>query len=224
MKTIHFYLQTKKREFLVLSVLSLFCFSLLIIRAKASNSIFFFFLIWNLFLGFLPYFFSQMMLYSLKIRVNRWYRIIGLLIWLLFLPNSFYLLTDFFHLNKFNSVPVWFDLMMVSSFSLTGFLFGIFSLFTIEKLLRNHYSVSISKIILLTSLYLTAFGIYLGRYLRFNSWDVLSNPIDLMNSCINCLFIRDVQNFTFGFGTFLWVIYFVATSMKKMEAINLKIK
>lgn len=224
MKTIHFYLQTKKRELLVLSVLSLFCFSLLIIRAKASNSIFFFFLIWNLFLGFLPYFFSQMMLYSLKIRENRWYRIIGLLIWLLFLPNSFYLLTDFFHLNKFNSVPVWFDLMMVSSFSLTGFLFGIFSLFTIEKLLRNHYSVSISKIILLTSLYLTAFGIYLGRYLRFNSWDVLSNPIDLMNSCINCLFIRDVQNFTLGFGTFLWVIYFVATSMKKIEAINLKIK
>jgi uncharacterized membrane protein len=224
MKTIHFYLQTKKREFLVLSVLSLFCLSLLLIRAKASNSIFFFFLIWNLFLGFLPYCISQMMLYSLKIRENRWYRIIGLLIWLLFLPNSFYLLTDFFHLNKFNTVPIWFDLMVVSSFSLTGFLFGIYSLFTIEKILFNHYSVSVSKIILLISLYLTAFGIYLGRYLRFNSWDVLSNPIDLLNSCINCLFIRDVQHFTLGFGTFLLVIYFVATSMKKMETNNLKIK
>jgi uncharacterized membrane protein len=114
--------------------------------------------------------------------------------------------------------------MVVSSFSLTGFLFGIFSLFTIEKLLRDHYSVSISNIILLTSLYLTAFGIYLGRYLRFNSWDVLSNPIEVLNSCINCLFIRDVQNFTLGFGTFLLVIYFVATSMKKMETNNLKIK
>jgi uncharacterized membrane protein len=224
MKTIHFYLQTKKGEFLVLSVLSLFCLSLLIIRAKASNSIFFFFLIWNLFLGFLPYCISQMMLHSLKIRENKWYRVVGLLIWLLFLPNSFYLLTDFFHLNKFNTVPIWFDLMVVSSFSLTGFLFGIFSLFTIEKLLRDHYSVSISKIILLTSLYLTAFGIYLGRYLRFNSWDVISNPIEVLNSCINCLFIRDVQNFTLGFGTFLLVIYFVATSMKKMETNNLKIK
>ncbi|WP_276978946.1 DUF1361 domain-containing protein [Flavobacterium filum] len=224
MKTIHFYLQIKKREFLVLSILTLFCLCLLLIRAKASNSVFFFFLIWNLFLGFLPYCISQMFFYSIKIRNNKWYRAFGLLVWLLFLPNSFYLLTDFFHLNKFNSVPVWFDLMVVSSFSLTGFLFGIFSLFTIEKLLRNHYSVNVSKIFLLISLYLTAFGIYLGRYLRFNSWDVLSNPINLLNSCINCLFISDVQNFTLGFGTFLMVIYFVATSMKKNETNNLKIK
>lgn len=217
MKSLQFYFNVKKKEIIVLSILSLFCLSLLLIRAKASNSIFFFFLIWNLFLGLLPYLISQFIFYSLNLREHQLLRTISLLVWLLFLPNSFYLLTDFFHLNKFNSVPVWFDLMVVSSFSLTGFLSGIFSLFTIEKILTGHYSVRTSQVILLLGLYLTAFGIYLGRYLRFNSWDILSNPIDLMISCINCLFIKDVQNFTLGFGTFLLVIYFVASSLKMVE-------
>lgn len=224
MKTLHFYFQSQKKEFLALTVLTVFCFSLLLIRAKATNSVFFFFLIWNLFLGFLPYAMSLLMMYSIKIRENRGYRFFGLLIWLLFLPNSFYLITDFFHLNKFNTVPIWFDLMVLSTFSLTGFLFGLFSLFSIEKILISHYSGRVSSILLLISLYLTAFGIYLGRYLRFNSWDVLSNPTDLFFTCINCLFVRDVQNFTLGFGTFLLVIYWVATSMKMLETNNLKIK
>jgi uncharacterized membrane protein len=62
-------------------------------------------------------------------------------------------------------------------------------------------------------LYLTAFGIYLGRFLRFNSWDLLANPIDLFASSVDCLFMRDVQNFTLGFGTFLLVLYFVSSAL-----------
>ncbi|GGD28916.1 membrane protein [Flavobacterium orientale] len=170
-------------------------------------------MIWNLFLGGIPYFIAQFLKLSIKFQENKWLRISTLLVWLLFLPNSFYILTDFFHLNKFNSVPVWYDLLVVATFSITGFLFGLYSLFTIQKILTIHHSKNLSRIIVFLSVYLTAFGIYLGRYLRFNSWDVITNPIDLFTNLFSSLFSTEVQQFTIGFGTFLFVIYFVAATL-----------
>jgi len=197
----------------MLSLLTLFCCVLLLIRAKNSQSIFFFFLIWNLFLGGIPYFIAEFLKLSVRFQENKWLRIGTLLVWLLFLPNSFYILTDFFHLNKFKSVPVWYDLLVVTTFSVTGFLFGLYSLFTIQKILTIHHSKNWSRIVVFLSIYLTAFGIYLGRYLRFNSWDVITNPIDLFTNLFSSLFSIEVQQFTIGFGTFLFVIYFVAVTL-----------
>jgi uncharacterized membrane protein len=212
MGIIKHYLKTKKQEALMLSLLTLFCCVLLLIRAKNSQSIFFFFLIWNLFLGGIPYFIAEYLKLSVKFQENKWLRIGTLLVWLLFLPNSFYIITDFFHLNKFQTVPIWYDLIVVSSFAITGFLFGLYSLFTIEKILTLHYSKKISQFLIFIIIYLTAFGIYLGRFLRFNSWDILTNPLQLVFSCCESLFIREVQHFTLGFGTFLLLIYFVAST------------
>jgi uncharacterized membrane protein len=212
MKKLLYYQNIRKNEVIVFATLTLFCLLLLLIRAKVTQSVFFFFLIWNLFLAFIPYLISFFLFTSVTFQERRFLRIGTLLVWLLFLPNSFYLLTDFVHINKFPDVPFWFDLVLVSSFSTTGFALGLFSIRTIEKIIQLHYSKIQSKIMLFCILYLTAFGIYLGRFLRFNSWDLLANPIDLFASCVDCLFIPDVQNFTLGFGTFLLVLYFVTAS------------
>lgn len=212
MTKLTYYQNIRKKEVIVFTTLTLFCFLLLLIRAKVTQSVFFFFLIWNLFLAFIPYIISFFLFTSITFQENKLLRMGILLIWLLFLPNSFYLLTDFVHLNKFPDVPFWFDLIVVSSFSITGFAVGIFSIRTIEKIIQLHYSKIQSRIMLFGILYLTAFGIYLGRFLRFNSWDLLSSPIDLFASCVDCIFMRDVQNFTLGFGTFLLVLYFVSSA------------
>lgn len=211
MKKLTYYGNIRKKEVIVFATLTIFCLLLVLIRAKVTQSVFFFFLIWNLFLAFIPYLISFFLLTSITFQERRFLRIGTLFIWLLFLPNSFYLITDFVHLNKFLDVPFWFDLVLVSSFSITGFALGLFSIRTIEKIIQLHYSNVQSKIMLFCILYLTAFGIYLGRFLRFNSLDLLSNPIDLFASCVDCLFMREVQNFTLGFGTFLLILYFIST-------------
>lgn len=211
MKKITYYVNIRIKEVIVFATLTIFCLLLLLIRAKVTQSVFFFFLIWNLFLAFIPYLISFFLLTSITFQERQFLRIGTLFVWLLFLPNSFYLITDFVHLNKFPDVPFWFDLVLVSSFSITGFALGLFSIRTIEKIIQLHYSNVQSKIMMFCILYLTAFGIYLGRFLRFNSWDLLSNPIDLFASCVDCLFMREVQNFTLGFGTFLLILYFIST-------------
>ena len=211
MKKLAYFGNIRKNEVIVFAILTIFCMLLLLIRAKVTQSVFFFFLIWNLLLAYIPYLISFFLCTSITCQ-ERWFLRIGtLFVWLLFLHNSFYLITDFVHLNKFPDVPFWFDLVLVSSFSITGFALGLFSIRTIEKIIQLHYSYVQSKIMLFCILYLTAFGIYLGRFLRFNSWDLLSNPIDLFASCVDCLFMREVQNFTLGFGTFLLILYFIST-------------
>lgn len=212
MKKLTYYLSTRKKEAVVLITLSAFCLLLLLIRAKVTQSVFFFFLVWNLVLGAVPYLISSVLATTISLQEKKGLRIGLLLLWLLFFPNSFYIITDFFHLNKFQTVPIWYDLIVVSSFAITGFLFGLYSLLTIEKILTLHYSKKISQFLIFFILYLTAFGIYLGRFLRFNSWDILTNPIQLVFSCCESLFIREVQHFTLGFGTFLLLIYFVAST------------
>jgi uncharacterized membrane protein len=100
------------------------------------------------------------------------------IVWLLFIPNSFYILTDLFHLNHFTPVPVWFDLVLILSFAWNGLIAGILSVRQMEKIVirgsRN------SWMFIFPVMCLNAFGVYIGRFLRFNSWDILFNPLQLV--------------------------------------------
>src|SRR4030095_1720819 len=113
-------------EWLLLS--STFSVFLLMVRMEFTASVAYLFLPWNLFLAFIPYWISKwvgnhpsMLKHSLK-------RVIVLSTWLLFIPNSFYIITDFFHLDHFRSAPEWFDLLLIFSFAWNGLLCGILSL------------------------------------------------------------------------------------------------
>jgi uncharacterized membrane protein len=99
--------------------------------------------------------------------------------WLLFFPNAPYILTDLFHLRLKSNVPIWFDLLLILSFAWVGLLYGFMSLWDIEKILSQKINRKFVPVISLFLLFLGSFGIYLGRYLRWNSWDIIREPFEL---------------------------------------------
>ncbi len=164
---------------LLLITMSLFCFGISVTRYILTDTRVFLFLNWNLFLAFIPWMISSVIL----IRGLNHKTILAILIasWLLFFPNSPYILTDLFHLRARNSAPIWFDLVVILSFAWMGLVYGFVSLMDIEKLLKKHISNRLINAMTILFLFLASFGIYLGRYLRWNSWDILNNPFGLFN-------------------------------------------
>lgn len=133
---------------------------------------FFLFLIWNLFLAWIPYILS--ILISL-VRNNR-IRVLLSIPWLLFLPNALYVITDLMHLQWSGGVPIWYDVMMFFTFAITCLFLGFKSLNHIQRLLMQIHSDLKSWLITTGIILLSSFGIYLGRFLRLNSWDVIIRP------------------------------------------------
>jgi uncharacterized membrane protein len=170
----------------LLLLLSLFSFSLTVFRIFYTGTLEFISLNWNLFLAFIPWLLSSIIILG-KLQNNKILLTLLMMTWILFFPNSPYILTDLFHLGMYVNAPIWFDLILILSFALTGLLFGFLSLMDIEKILNGFLSEG--KVIFLTIvfLFLSGFGIYIGRYLRWNSWDVISSPIPLFSDIIHIL-------------------------------------
>jgi uncharacterized membrane protein len=137
------------------------------------------FLTWNLFLAFVPYAISRW-LYSHAWLTEQKLKLAGiLLIWLAFIPNSFYIITDLFHLDRFDEAPKWFDLLLIFSFAWNGLLLGMISVRKTEQVLVVMLGRNFTLVLLVIVMWLNAFGIYIGRYLRYNSWDILVQPLSL---------------------------------------------
>ena len=177
-------------ETVLLFAFSTLCLVLSVIRVFASATPTFLFLNWNLFLAFIPWALSSLLMIYPKLQEKKLAVIMLLGTWLLFFPNAPYILTDLFHLKHVVSMPMWFDLLLILSFAWVGLLFGFMSLWDIEKilkqyliesrlkgLLRYRFSVPIFSSVLL---FIGSFGIYLGRYLRWNSWDIIAEPFALI--------------------------------------------
>lgn len=165
---------------LLLSGMALFCFALSVFRHLVTHSRLFLFLNWNLFLAFIPWLASSIVMLKPALRNNRSV-LIGLLpIWILFFPNSPYILTDLLHLQPRPNAPMWFDLALILSFAWTGLSYGFVSLLDIERLLLERMRKPSVAVLIVIMLFLSAFGIYLGRYQRWNSWDILHAPFVLL--------------------------------------------
>ena len=133
------------------------------------------FLVWNLFLAWLPFVFA-LAAYGLA-RRGRGVGVVALgLLWLLFFPNAPYLLTDFIHLTDTVSAPVWYDALMLASFAWTGLLLGFASLYLMQMIWERAAGPAVAWTGVVGALALASFGVYLGRFLGFNSWDALVRP------------------------------------------------
>ncbi len=131
------------------------------------------YLVWNLFLAWLPFAFSQLLLQKPMSTVFQY----GLLAaWLLFFPNAPYIITDLFHLKHRPPVPYWYDLLLLFWAAWNGLLLGILSLMHVERYLLGRFRPAIVNWMVNLSLVLCAFGVYAGRFLRWNSWHVVSEP------------------------------------------------
>ena len=172
------------REWLIVSCT--FSFVLLAVRVTATAHITYVFLLWNLFLAFIPYAISNWLHANIDHR-NKLKKIVAAAIWLLFIPNSFYLLTDLFHLQQYRAAPKWFDLLLLLSFAWNGLLFGVASLRNMETVVFRVSGRNLSVAVVFGVMWLNAFGIYLGRFLRYNSWDVIVQPVSLFSEMIAIL-------------------------------------
>ena len=146
-------------------------------RAYRSQTIVYAGLVWNLFLAWVPYLFSLWADHLHQRHPRRWWLLIlpGAL-WLAFFPNAPYIITDLAHLDDWASIPLWYDVGMVAAFALAGLFLAIFSLRTMQDLVRDYFGSLLSWLFVVVVLGLAGLGIYLGRFLRWNSWDLVLNP------------------------------------------------
>jgi len=195
---------------ILLIAMTLFCFGISVTRSLITDTKVFLFLNWNLFLAIIPWAISSLMLiYNLNKKLPLVLLIIS---WILFFPNSPYILTDLFHLRLNGSAPIWFDLVLILSFAWTGLMYGLISLTDIDRQLSIYLNQKWVNAIIISFLFLASFGIYLGRYLRWNSWDIIQNPLglagDIIDRFINPLSHPRTWGMTLLMGILLNMIYF----------------
>jgi uncharacterized membrane protein len=175
------------------------------------------FLFWNLFLAFIPWWISNYMKQKNALAAKD---LPLLVIWLLFLPNAPYILTDLFHLKHRPPIPLWFDLTLILSFAFIGLLVFYKSLKDMLGLLGNYMSNTSLSVLTYGIFWLISFGLYLGRFLRLNSWDVM-HPFYLLKTCLRMFTnehsLKDVCGFTLIFSAFLMFLFLMITRMVKEE-------
>ncbi len=137
------------------------------------------YLVWNLFLAWIP-FLIALVIYDRAKRVRIDMGQLGLFaVWLAFLPNAPYIVTDLMHLPEFAAPPVLFDAVTYVAFAWTGLLLGLVSLYLVHCTVRAGFGAAAGWVVVAVTSGLSGLGIYLGRFLRWNSWDVLANPAAL---------------------------------------------
>jgi uncharacterized membrane protein len=154
---------------------------LFVVRALRNGNGDYNYLVWNLFLAWLPLIFALWLARTLGTKLWSSWEAVGVsLLWLLFLPNSFYMISDFIHLRNISTVDLLYDAVMFTAFIYLGLTLGFSSLYLVHLELKRRYSVVKSAAVIGGVLLLASFAIYLGRDLRWNSWDVLTNPAGLL--------------------------------------------
>ena len=171
----------------------LFSLSLVIFRVWYTQEPVFIFMPWNLFLAYLPYQLLKIFKPSAKgIKSQLLFSVI-FIAWLLLIPNAFYMITDLFHLRQRENIPLWFDLVLLMSFAWNGMILGFLSVRQMEKNLSLILPRLREGLFVTLIMFLNSFGVYLGRYLRFNSWDIIANPFNLARE-IGLLMIHPIDN------------------------------
>ena len=176
----------------VITLSALFSISLVLFRIAYTGQTLFLFMVWNLFLAWVPFAISRWLSAHYQIS-KKWKTVMAAVGWLLFVPNAFYLITDLFHLDMNESVPLWFDLALLLSFAWSGLLFGIVSVRHMEKLIESRGRGWLASVFVPVVMVLNSFGVYIGRYLRFNSWDIITNPLRLFDDTMY-LFLHPVRS------------------------------
>jgi uncharacterized membrane protein len=198
------------------------CFStaMLIIRMMATKSIYYIFLEWNLFLAFVPYLLSSLLFKQTRLRANNYLIALVSFVWILFIPNAFYILTDLFHLGETAAAPLWFDLLLILSFAWNGMMMGILSVRQMEKIFHEKFRTGNELVFLYPIMWLNALGVYIGRYLRFNSWDIITSPFRLVIDICDLLMHPFAHKNAFGmvitYSVFMTLIYLTIKKVSKM--------
>lgn len=191
-------------------------FSVLLIVARVlyTSEFMFSFLLWNIILALVPLFMSVKALNadtSIK-------RLVFSCLWLLFFPNSMYIITDLFHLKQRDEIPLWYDLILLFSSAMNGLIYGLLSLSNMEKIIARLNNNILRNLLVFCIMLLCGYGIYLGRFERWNSWDIITQPYSLADSIVSHIrhpfANRDVWMLSFSFGIWMYLLYRYGKTIK----------
>ncbi|MBK8616081.1 MAG: DUF1361 domain-containing protein [Anaerolineales bacterium] len=168
-------------------------------------------LVWNLFLAWIPFVLAYLA-YALSWKKPLLYFVLPFtaFLWLLFFPNAPYILTDLQHLAKETSgAPVWYDVIVMVWFSWTGLLLGLVSLYLMHDIVQRTFGRWFGWAFVLFVSGLSSFGVYLGRFVRFNSWDLLDDPTEIVVTILGLAIdpSKRLVAFTILFAAFYLFVY-----------------
>ncbi len=221
---------------LALLAASIGCLLMIALRVLVTGHIRYVFLLWNLFLAWIPYALALLLRRVAAgpawpssaagpfARVKLLAGAIGLL-WLFFYPNAPYILTDFIHVirtpsdaafrNPFitDTALLWYDILLNSAFAFVGHIIGLISLLVVHRTIRERAGSRPAWIFVAAATVLGGYGIYLGRFERFNSWQVFSDPpATLRVALVNLINLKAVL-FSLAFAFFIFLTYLIVWSL-----------
>ena len=196
--------------FALLGAGSAVCIVLVAGRTVYSHTNHFQFLVWNLFLAWIPLVLAALV-YRIAARRDDRVRLILVpvaLVWLLFFPNAPYIVTDLVHLGEFHdNVPSWFDVMLVAWYAWTGLLLGVVSLRLMHEIVaRSRGSIAGWLFVVFVTL-AGSIGIYVGRFLRWNSWSVFQAPLSLADTGWDRINQPDAGELMLGFAILFALLF-----------------
>jgi uncharacterized membrane protein len=199
------------KRLLLFGALLSWCAALLLFRFVRSGSFFFDFLIWNLFLAAIPAVAAWFFVRTAERQSSALVQVSWFAIWLAFLPNAPYIVTDFMHLDPRPPIPLWYDVALLASCTGTGLLLAYSSLSDVQAIITRKFSAFLGWALALAALFLSGFGIYLGRFLGWNSWDALTNPLklfsDITDRALHPLSYPNTVGVTLIYGVALFLGY-----------------
>jgi uncharacterized membrane protein len=171
-----------KRFLIAVGLLSLTDLALWVFRVLLTGTSRYSFIPWKLFLAWISLVVAILLVRTLRhFRWRSWRNILLSLLWLAFLPNAWYVLTDFVHITPNGEISQLYDIVLMSLLVFTGFILGFASLFLVHRELLARLKALNSYAIVEAAILISSFAVYLGRDLRWNSWDVISNPGVIVN-------------------------------------------
>jgi uncharacterized membrane protein len=224
-----------KREtaapFLALALATLVCVALVAARLIRPGNIHHpLFLVWNLFLAWLPLIFALLACDHYNSGPAARWRFLGFAgAWLLFFPNAPYILTDIVHVTQPYQFyqHFWVDLVIVLLCALTGLVLGFVSVFLMQALVRREFGYLASWAFIGVIAVLSGVGVYVGRVLRYNSWDIVWKPLDVYRGIDNWVAgpSTGIGSFTFPavFAMFFFIAYvmlYALTQLRHFQAVE----
>ena len=183
--------------------------------ALRNHSLAYDYLLYNLALAWIPLLMAVLLAWLLRRRLwSSWLPLLATVIWLGFLPNSFYMISDYIHLQDVTRLDVLSDVLMFSSFILNAFVLGLLSLGIVHGELRKRFRARSSWVLVLGVILVTSFAIYIGRDLRWNTWDLLLNPasvlFDVSDRLLSPAAHPEMLSTTLGFAVLITTFYTMA--------------
>ncbi|MBN2006639.1 MAG: DUF1361 domain-containing protein [Anaerolineae bacterium] len=222
-RRLHVFLGT--HGFYPVALSTLLCWGLFGVRAYFSRSWIYLFLSWNLFLAWVPYLASLWTAHWRAAHPRRWWLLLPpAALSLAFFPNAPYIVTDFLHLTERAPIPLWYDIGLLTSFAWTGLLLGVYALRILQDIVKAWAGAILSWVFVLVVVSLSGMGVYIGRFLRWNSWDLVMQPTAILSDIAirlrHPLLHPSSYGVTLLFSALMFVCYLALTAGPRSEEIH----